>query len=99
MTITKKTISDDSLLKKTVLKSPVFKRTVFQRTLQRLKISSMTLCMAMMLPQLSLAAPTAPKLNLNLSEHSRNKIKVLMNDPKVWKQIPKAKWLVDRCTP
>lgn len=90
MIITKKTIFDDSSLKKTVLNRSVFKRTVFQRTSQRLKISSMTLCMAMMLPQLSLAAPTAPKLNLNLSEHSRNKIKVLMNDPKVWKQIPKA---------
>ena len=84
MIITKKTIFDDSSLKKTVLNRSVFKRTVFQRTSQRLKISSMTLCMAMMLPQLSLAAPTAPKLNLNLSEHSRNKIKVLMIDPNVW---------------
>ncbi len=34
--------------------------------------------------------PVAPKLNLELSAHSKNKIKTLMNDPKVWQQIPKT---------
>ncbi|WP_420909501.1 putative solute-binding protein [Acinetobacter nematophilus] len=37
------------------------------------------------------AAPAVtPKLNLELSAHSKNKIKTLMNDPKVWQQIPKT---------
>ncbi|WP_335957995.1 putative solute-binding protein [Acinetobacter bereziniae] len=36
------------------------------------------------------APPVAPKLNLELSAHSKNKIKTLMNDPKVWQQIPKT---------
>ncbi|WP_029574666.1 putative solute-binding protein [Acinetobacter sp. P8-3-8] len=34
------------------------------------------------------AAP-AQKLDLTLSEHSKAKIKKLMNDPKIWQQIPK----------
>jgi len=42
------------------------------------------------LPLLTYAAPPAQKLDLTLSEHSRNKIKTLMNDPKVWQQIPKT---------
>ena len=36
----------------------------------------------------SQAAP-APKLDLTLSVHSQAKIKTLMNDPKIWQQIPK----------
>ena len=36
----------------------------------------------------SQAAP-APKLDLTLSAHSQAKIKTLMNDPKIWQQIPK----------
>lgn len=34
------------------------------------------------------AAP-AEKLDLTLSQHSQNKIKTLLNDPKIWQQIPK----------
>ena len=37
----------------------------------------------------SVYAAPAPKLDLTLSEHSQQKIKKLMNDPKVWAQIPK----------
>ena len=36
----------------------------------------------------SQAAPV-PKLDLTLSAHSQAKIKTLMNDPKIWQQIPK----------
>ncbi|MEG0487015.1 MAG: putative solute-binding protein [Acinetobacter sp.] len=36
------------------------------------------------------AVPTSSqKLDLTLSEHSKAKIKKLMNDPKIWQQIPK----------
>jgi len=42
------------------------------------------------LPFITYAAPAAPKLDLELSAHSKNKIKTLMNDPKVWQQIPKT---------
>ena len=52
-------------------------------------IASM-LALTSTLPVMTYAAPTAPKLNLELSEHSKNKIKTLMNDPKVWQQIPKT---------
>ena len=38
---------------------------------------------------LSIHAEPAQKLNLTLSEHSKAKIRTLMNDPKVWQQIPK----------
>ncbi|KAF1024737.1 MAG: hypothetical protein GAK29_02390 [Acinetobacter bereziniae] len=52
-------------------------------------IASM-LALTSTLPVMTYAAPTAPKLNLELSAHSKNKIKTLMNDPKVWQQIPKT---------
>ncbi len=42
------------------------------------------------LPFITYAAPATPKLDLELSAHSKNKIKTLMNDPKVWQQIPKT---------
>ncbi|QBQ17742.1 RND transporter [Acinetobacter haemolyticus] len=34
-------------------------------------------------------AVPAEKLDLTLSQHSQNKIKTLLNDPKIWQQIPK----------
>lgn len=37
----------------------------------------------------SLLAETPAKLDLTLSAHSTAKIKTLMNDPKIWSQIPK----------
>ena len=46
------------------------------------------LCLPAMLINPVQAAPAA-KLDLTLSEHSQQKIKKLMNDPKVWAQIPK----------
>nr|WP_228256361.1 putative solute-binding protein [Acinetobacter wuhouensis] len=65
-------------------------KKVFQpKLLLGFKIISISLCTALFVPQQILAAP-ASKLDLALSEHSKNKIKVLMNDPKVWKQIPKT---------
>ncbi|MFW1983151.1 putative solute-binding protein [Acinetobacter guillouiae] len=48
------------------------------------------LALASSLPLMSYAAPAAPKLDFELSAHSKNKIKTLMNDPKVWQQIPKT---------
>ena len=41
-----------------------------------------------MMVTVSQGAPT-PQLDLTLSAHSQAKIKTLMNDPKVWQQIPK----------
>ena len=58
-------------------------------TLSRRFVISM-LALASSLPLMSYAAPAAPKLDLELSAHSKNKIKTLMNDPKVWQQIPKT---------
>lgn len=58
-------------------------------TLSRQFVISM-LALASSLPLMSYAAPAAPKLDLELSAHSKNKIKTLMNDPKVWQQIPKT---------
>lgn len=58
-------------------------------TLSRRFVISM-LALASSLPLMSYAAPVAPKLDLELSAHSKNKIKTLMNDPKVWQQIPKT---------
>jgi len=58
-------------------------------TLTRRFVISM-LALASSLPLMSYAAPAAPKLDLELSAHSKNKIKTLMNDPKVWQQIPKT---------
>lgn len=58
-------------------------------TLSRRFVISM-LVLASSLPLMSYAAPAAPKLDLELSAHSKNKIKTLMNDPKVWQQIPKT---------
>lgn len=58
-------------------------------TLSRWFVISM-LALASSLPLMSYAAPAAPKLDLELSAHSKNKIKTLMNDPKVWQQIPKT---------
>lgn len=58
-------------------------------TLSRRFVISM-LALASSLPLMSYAAPAAPKLDLELSVHSKNKIKTLMNDPKVWQQIPKT---------
>ena len=42
------------------------------------------------LTQMTQAAPVAPKLDLTLSEHSKKKIRTLMDDPKIWQQIPKV---------
>ena len=58
-------------------------------TLSRRFVISM-LALASSLPLMSYAAPAAPKLDLELSAHSKNIIKTLMNDPKVWQQIPKT---------
>jgi hypothetical protein len=58
-------------------------------TLSRRFVISM-LALASSLPLMSYAAPAAPKLDLELSAYSKNKIKTLMNDPKVWQQIPKT---------
>ena len=58
-------------------------------TLSRRFVISM-LALASSLPLMSYAAPAALKLDLELSAHSKNKIKTLMNDPKVWQQIPKT---------
>lgn len=58
-------------------------------TLSRRFVISM-LALASSLPLMSYAAPAAPKLDLELYAHSKNKIKTLMNDPKVWQQIPKT---------
>ncbi len=42
---------------------------------------------SLFLTQTALAADTG-KLDLSLSEHSRKKIKTLLNDPKTWQKIP-----------
>ncbi|OTG81793.1 RND transporter [Acinetobacter sp. ANC 4648] len=49
-----------------------------------LALTAITVCC-----NFSHAAAVATKLDLTLSEHSKKKIKSLMNDPKVWQQIPK----------
>ncbi|MCH7308676.1 DUF6091 family protein [Acinetobacter sp. NIPH 1852] len=48
-----------------------------------------TLAASLLISSTLHAAPPAEKLDLTLSQHSQNKIKTLLNDPKIWKQIPK----------
>ncbi|MCH7337916.1 putative solute-binding protein [Acinetobacter sp. NIPH 2699] len=47
-----------------------------------------TLAASLFLSPILHAAPNE-KLDLTLSPHSQNKIKALLNDPKIWQQIPK----------
>ena len=54
----------------------------------RYKIILTTAFSLSMMVTVSQGAPT-PQLDLTLSAHSQAKIKTLMNDPKVWQQIPK----------
>ena len=54
----------------------------------RYKIMLTTAFSLLMMATVSQGAPT-PQLDLTLSAHSQAKIKTLMNDPKVWQQIPK----------
>ncbi len=54
----------------------------------RYKIILTTAFSLSMMATVSQGAPT-PQLDLTLSAHSQAKIKTLMNDPKVWQQIPK----------
>ncbi|WP_143222577.1 putative solute-binding protein [Acinetobacter sp. ANC 4648] len=56
----------------------------FKVSLLALALTAITVCC-----NFSHAAAVATKLDLTLSEHSKKKIKSLMNDPKVWQQIPK----------
>jgi hypothetical protein len=60
------------------------------RMLSKQWIAVSMLALTSTLPVMTYAAPSAPKLNLELSAHSKNKIKALMNDPKIWQQIPKT---------
>ena len=54
----------------------------------RYKIMLTTAFSLSMMVTVSQGAPN-PQLDLTLSAHSQAKIKTLMNDPKVWQQIPK----------
>lgn len=54
----------------------------------RSKIMLTTAFSLSMMATVSQGAPN-PQLDLTLSAHSQAKIKTLMNDPKVWQQIPK----------
>lgn len=50
-----------------------------------------TLIVVSSMAAISLSTPSfaTPKIDLNLSEHSKQKIRVLLNDPKTWAKIPK----------
>ncbi|OTG66805.1 RND transporter [Acinetobacter silvestris] len=56
----------------------------FKVSLLTLILSGVSLCTTF-----TYAASSPAKLDLTLSEHSKKKIKSLMDDPKVWQQIPK----------
>ncbi|MCX5466425.1 DUF6091 family protein [Acinetobacter sp. A-IN1] len=62
-----------------------------RRMLLRAWMKATLFALTSSLSVMTYAAPAVtPKLNLELSAHSKNKIKTLMNDPKVWQQIPKT---------
>lgn len=58
------------------------------KTVIKSLLATSLIASSLLFSNLSYAAP-AEKLDLTLSAHSQNKIKKLLNDPKVWDQIPK----------
>ncbi|ENV36662.1 hypothetical protein F959_02614 [Acinetobacter venetianus RAG-1 = CIP 110063] len=63
------------------------KNNKFTRLIKPL-VTSCVIALSLMVMNVGHAAP-AEKLDLTLSTYSQNKIKKLLNDPKVWDQIPK----------
>ena len=61
----------------------------YSKTQRKQLIKTLSIVAITGLLPLSIHAEPAQKLNLTLSEHSKAKIRTLMNDPKVWQQIPK----------